>query len=114
VNRSMNVGAECGGLMTVHFSPCGARRWDPRPRQDPRPSFAPPTREEWTAALKRVKAALDEYPKLGIPVTGGRKKMFCIYAWNEFGEGGTIAPTRGDGNMKLEVIESVFGRAVPR
>ena len=41
---------------------------------------------------------------------GGRQKAFTIYAWNEFGEGGIVAPTRGDGYMKLESIGTVFGR----
>ena len=84
--------------------------WDPRPWKDPRPSFAPPTRGEWTAALKRVKVALDKYPKLGIPVKGGRKRMLLIYAWNEFGEGGIMAPTRGEKEMKLEGVRDVFDK----
>jgi hypothetical protein len=91
----------------VPYVPSG---WDPRPWRDPRPSFAFPTREEWTAALQRVKAVLDKYPKLGIPVNGGRKKMLLIYAWNEFGEGGIVAPTKGEKDMKLEAVREVFGR----
>jgi hypothetical protein len=78
--------------------------------RDPRPSFAFPTREEWTAALKKVKAALDKYPKLGIPVKGGRQKMLMIYAWNEFGEGGIMAPTKGEKYMQLEAVHEVFGK----
>jgi hypothetical protein len=95
-------------------SPYVPAGWDPRPWQDPRPSFAFPTRAEWTGALSRVKAALDKYPRLGIPVEGGRKKMLLIYAWNEFGEGGIVAPTRGEKGMKLDAIESVFGGMVWR
>ncbi|MGB8371149.1 MAG: hypothetical protein ACLPYZ_18225 [Limisphaerales bacterium] len=91
----------------VPYVPSG---WDPRPLRDPRASFAFPTREEWIAALKRVKAALDKYPRLGIPAKGGRKKMLLIYAWNEFGEGGIVAPTRGEKEMKLEAISEVFGK----
>lgn len=34
--------------------------------------------------------------------------MFTIYAWNEYGEGGIVAPTQGDQAMKLEVIREVF------
>jgi hypothetical protein len=97
--------AEHSSKSYVPYVPSG---WDPRPWQDPRPSFAPPTLEEWTAALKRVKAALDKCPKLGIPVKGDRKKMFLIYAWNEFGEGGIMAPTRGEKEMKLEAVRAVF------
>ncbi len=90
----------------VPYVPAG---WDPRPWRDPRPSFAFPTREEWTGALKRVKATLDLHPNLGIPSNGGRKKMLLIYAWNEFGEGGILAPTRGEKEMKLEAVREVFG-----
>jgi hypothetical protein len=98
--------AEHASKPYVPYVPSG---WDPRPWRDPRPSFAFPTRREWTAALKRVKAALDKYPKLGIPVKGGRKKMLLIYAWNEFGEGGIMAPTTGEKEMKLEAVREVFG-----
>ena len=37
---------------------------------------------------------------------------FNIYAWNEFGEGGIMAPTQGDAYMKLDTIAVVFGRGV--
>ncbi len=90
----------------VPYVPSG---WDPRPWRDPRASFAFPTRAEWTAALKRVKAALDKYPKLGVPPKSERQKMLLIYAWNEFGEGGIVAPTRGESEMKLNGIREVFG-----
>jgi hypothetical protein len=90
----------------VPFLPAG---WDPRPWKDPRPSFALPDLEQWIAALKHAKSALDAAPNLGIPLeNGGRQKMLLIYAWNEFGEGGIVAPTRADGDMKLRAISSVF------
>ena len=41
---------------------------------------------------------------------GGVRPAVSIYAWNEFGEGGIVAPTRGDGTMKIDVIAEVFGR----
>jgi hypothetical protein len=100
--------AEQSSKPYVPYVPAG---WDPRPWRDPRPSFAFPTRDEWTGALSRVKATLDKYPRLGIPDQGGRKKMFLIYAWNEYGEGGIVAPARGEQSMKLEAIASVFGDA---
>ncbi len=99
--------AEHSSKPYVPYVPGG---WDPRPWRDPRASFAFPTRQEWIAALNRVKSALDRYSKLGIPVQGGRKKMLLIYAWNEFGEGGIVAPTRGNKEMKLEAVREVFGR----
>ncbi len=99
--------AEHSSKPYVPYVPSG---WDPRPWKDPRPSFAFPTQAEWTDALRRVKCALDKYPKLGIPDGEGRRKMLLIYAWNEYGEGGIMAPTRGDKDMKLEAIHEVFGR----
>ena len=98
--------AEQSSKPYVPYLPSG---WDPRPWRDPRASFAFPTREEWTAALVRAKAALDKHPKLGIPVKGGRKKMLLVYAWNEFGEGGIVAPTKGEKEMKLDAVQQVFG-----
>lgn len=91
----------------VPYVPSG---WDPRPWNDPRPSFRLPSRTEWTDALRRTRAALDAGPNLGIPLPDGRlQRALLIYAWNEFGEGGIVAPTRGDGFMKLECIRDVFG-----
>jgi hypothetical protein len=40
--------------------------------------------------------------------------MFLIYAWNEYGEGGIVAPTRGEKEMKLEAIASIFGGSTGR
>lgn len=91
----------------VPYVPSG---WDPRPWFDPRPAFDLPNREQWTDALRRVKAALDSEPNLGIPTSTGVAKTMLIYAWNEFGEGGLVAPTQGEGYMKLEAIREVFGR----
>lgn len=91
----------------VPYLPAG---WDPRPWKDPRPSFDLPTGDEWKSALRKVKAALDNNPNLGVCISPTqRQKMLLIYAWNEFGEGGIVAPTRGDGEMKLDTIKQTFG-----
>ena len=34
-------------------------------------------------------------------------------AWNEFGEGGIVAPTKGRGHMMLQCIKDVFGTSDP-
>jgi hypothetical protein len=95
----------------VPYVPIG---WDPRPWKDPRPSFDLPKPEEWQSALRKVKEALDKSPNLGLRATlAQRQKMLLIYAWNEFGEGGIVAPTRGEGTMKLEAIRQVFGSWAP-
>ena len=109
--------AQKGEKPYVPYVPSG---WDPRPWKDPRPSFEMPNRGQWKDALTRAKSALDKYTSLGIPIKGGpatgsrerrdRQKAILIYAWNEFGEGGIVAPTRGEGTMKLDVIREVFRR----
>lgn len=91
----------------VPYLPAG---WDPRPWKDPRPSFELPDRDQWTQALSRIKAALDKHDNLGLPTKADKvQKALLVYAWNEFGEGGIVAPTAGDGTMKLECIQEVFG-----
>jgi hypothetical protein len=91
----------------VPYLPSG---WDPRPWKDPRPAFDAPTRDEWLAALRKITATLDANANLGVRLeTGQRQKMLLIYAWNEFGEGGIVAPTQGEGMMKLQAIRLVFG-----
>lgn len=69
-----------------------------------------PSAEDWERSLRTIKLALDENPGLRVP-DGSKEgqKMFNVYAWNEFGEGGYMAPTVDDGWMKLEVLADIFG-----
>ncbi len=83
------------------FVPAG---WNPRPWPDPRPCFRFPAADEWKTALQRVKSQLAEHSALGLP----GQKAFTIYAWNEFGEGGIVAPTRGRGYLMLDAIAALF------
>ena len=58
-----------------------------------------------------MKEALSMNPSLGLPKQDGtQQKVFTIYAWNEFGEGGIVAPTKGRDYMMLECIKDVFDR----
>lgn len=82
--------------------------WDPAPWHDPRPSFGFPSESEWRDMLIGMKKLLNENEELGIPCGKGRQKAFNIYAWNEYGEGSILAPTLGDGDMKLRVLKEVF------
>lgn len=95
---------------TVDYMPYLPSGWSPKPWPDPRAYFKLPTADQWEAALRQMADDLDKNEKLGLPLPdGGRQKMFTIYAWNEFGEGGFVAPTYVDGLMKLEGIRRVFG-----
>ncbi|HEY5140414.1 MAG TPA: hypothetical protein VIJ25_14025, partial [Methylococcales bacterium] len=95
----------------IPYMPYLAGSWNPRPWRDPRASFEFPTFSQWKEELLCVRNDLIKYENLGLPLAGGAKqKMFTIYAWNEFGEGGIVAPTKGDGYMKIKAIKEIFGR----
>ena len=74
-------------------------------------TFSPPTQTEWTAYLRKVKAKLvAPGARLGFPLdSGGVQPAVTIYAWNEYAEGGIVAPTMGEGWSKLKGIAAVFG-----
>jgi hypothetical protein len=98
------------------WMPYLAAGWNPRPwtyaKAPPHYQrfFSFPTREEFTDELKNLKASLKKHSTLGLPKKDGTtRKAFTIYAWNEFGEGGIVAPTTGSGTMMLEAIREVFG-----
>lgn len=55
-----------------------------------------------TAAMKR---AAD---------SGGAARMALVYAWNEFDEGGWLAPTRGEGTRRLDAVRRAVADACPR
>ncbi len=83
--------------------------WNPRPWNEPRPSFDLPDRKQWNSALTAIKELLDSEDALHLPDgTPEGQKVCNIYAWNEFGEGGMVAPTVGERYMKLEEIKKVF------
>ncbi len=100
----------------IPYLPYMGASWNPRPWAHPKSAehhrtfFTFPTREEFTKELKATEEALSKNPSLGLPRKDGTlQKAFTIYAWNEFGEGGIVAPTKGRGYMMLECIRDVFG-----
>jgi hypothetical protein len=88
----------------VPYMPHMPAGWCPRPWPDKRAYFALPTRDEWRDGLQRLKTQIKKNACFGL----GDEKAFTIYAWNEFGEGGFVAPTQGDQYMKLDEIKKVF------
>ncbi len=104
----------------IPWVPYLAAGWNPRPwthpQADPhhRSFFTFPTRAEWMEELRAIKEDFRKYPRLGLPCSSGaRQPVFTIYAWNEFGEGGIVAPTKGENDLKLEAIRSVFSSRSP-
>lgn len=53
--------------------------------------------------IQKAKDLMDKYPT-------GTSKIGIIYAWNEYGEGGYIAPTKKYDHSLLETIKSGFGK----
>lgn len=88
----------------IPYMPFVAVGWSPDPWNDPRPSFSFPTKKEWKNTLLRVKKDLLDHEQLGLPCA----KAFTIYAWNEFGEGGILAPTQKEQYSRLAVVKEVF------
>jgi hypothetical protein len=99
----------------VPYMPNVISGFDPRPWEEPAPSFAAPSRAEWTAALTQARnLVLDPANRVfGLPdatAPTGIRPAISIYAWNELGEGGILAPTVGDAGERLQVLSEVFGR----
>jgi hypothetical protein len=85
--------------------------FDPRPWEEQSPSFAPPTDAEWRAALTQAKdlVAAPGNTVFGFPDgRGGVVPAAMIYAWNELGEGGILAPSAGAGSSLLQAVADVF------
>ncbi len=94
----------------IKYVPFLAAGWDPRPWNDPRPSFEFPTLLQWVARLQEIADDMRLDDTFGLPLAdGSRQKVFTTYCWNEYGEGGIVSPTVGEGYMKLEGIREVFG-----
>jgi hypothetical protein len=112
------LGEHCRMARQVHsqdaipYMPYMPAGWNPRPWPESRACFALPQRDEWENELIKMKEDLGSLPNLGLPLPDGSvQPAFNCYAWNEFGEGGIVAPTHKTGYMKLEGIKAVFSQA---
>lgn len=109
------LGEHCRMARQVHskdaipYMPYMPAGWSPRPWPETRPFFALPNRSEWRKELELMKADLENRTNLGLPLPDGSvQPAFNCYAWNEFGEGGIVAPTHITEYMKLEELQRVF------
>jgi len=94
---------ESGGPQS--YIPTVMAGWDARPWGTPPTWYFNPTRtpEAVGAHLQKAIDWIDENPTLATP-----ERLVMLYAWNEFGEGGYIAPTMGDPDgLYLDAIKSV-------
>ena len=93
------------GKIKIPYVPFVMAGWNPRPWKYTTPIYRLPDEKQWRKTLETLKVSLED-PRLQI-----RKgvRMFTVYAWNEYGEGGFMAPTLGEKTMKLDVLRDVFG-----
>ncbi len=101
-----------GGSKAQPYIPEVIAGWDARPWEKPygkEPGWYYPDRtpEQFAGALRQAIAWMNAHPD---QTTADR--VVLVYAWNEFGEGGFIAPTKGDPEGKyLQALQKVVVRA---
>ena len=95
------------------FIPELSAGWDKRPweglaglNQKPGWYFPDRTPEQFADFLRQAITWMDTHPEQTTT-----ERIVLIYAWNEFGEGGYIAPTKGDPEGKyLKALRSVLNK----
>ena len=98
-----------GGTPQQPYIPMITAGWDNRPWEGlwGKPAlwhYPDRTPEQFASLLRDAIGWMDKHPE---QITAER--LMVIYAWNEFGEGGYIAPTRGDTDGKyLQAIQTVL------
>jgi hypothetical protein len=106
--------AEWRGSREQPYIPEVTAGWDARPWENPSGNGKAPgwyypdrTPEQFAAALQKAIAWMDQHPD---QTTADR--VMLVYAWNEYGEGGYLAPTKGDPKGKyLQALQSVVTEA---
>ena len=108
--RYMRGSRQVHGGDALPYLPYFGLNFNAEPWGDQRSRFEFPTREQLKTEWQSLKTDLEDPElNLGVPLdVGKRQKIFTIYAWNEFGEGGFLAPTVEEKTMKLEVLQEVF------
>ena len=101
--------AEGFGIAGVPYQPYFPVGWNPKPTYDPRPNYRLPAKAEIAEHAKKLMEIIDRRECLGVSEKGeNRIKSFTVYSWNEFGEGGFLAPTIIGGFEKLEGLRDAL------
>ena len=102
--------AAWGGSRAQPYIPIVTAGWDKRPWEGPTGLkqgagwyYPDRTPDQFEGFLRDAIAWMDQHPEQTTA-----ERIVLIYAWNEFGEGGYIAPTKGDPDGKyLKALRSV-------
>lgn len=103
--------AQWKGAPEQPYIPIVTAGWDKRPWEGPTGLYNQPagwyfpdrTPEKFADFLRSAITWMNTYPE-----EATAERLVLIYAWNEFGEGGHIAPTRGDADGRyLKAVKSV-------
>lgn len=87
------------------FVPAITTGWDRRPADEGKPAdkqsvwYADRSPQFVEEFVKFGVRWLDENPKKTLP-----QRLLLLYAWNEFGEGGYLTPSQGEGTAYLEAV----------
>lgn len=98
------------------YIPVVTTGWDPRPWQ--RASDAASTRPYWLHYPDRTPDDVRRFVDSAVrfldahPKQTTRERILLLYAWNEYGEGGHLAPTRGDKGAYLHAVAEAL-RSTP-
>lgn len=104
------------GTRELPYMPTLSVGWDKRPwegdrglGQKPGWYFTDRTPEQLAGGLESAIAWMDQHPEQTTA-----ERIVLLYAWNEFGEGGYLAPTKGDPDAAyLPAIKRVVGGQQP-
>jgi hypothetical protein len=106
---------QMGRMLPAGFLPTVSMGWDYRPmlkrpqeqaHRDPNPSWCEPATDvEWSEQVKRAVGEAASNPR------NARFKSVVVYAWNEYSEGGWLAPTVGESTRRLDVWTRALVRA---
>lgn len=107
LNFSLLFAKKCADFQ-IPFLPYFPVGWNPRPWCDPRPNFSIPNKEQIADGVIQLCRLIADHPLLGIPCDNTYTDAFTMYAWNEFGEGGYLAPTLIEYNSKLEGLKQAL------
>lgn len=106
---SLSFAQKCADL-NIPFMPYFPVGWNPRPWYDPRPSFAIPDGDQIQDGIIKLCDLIAKNPTLGMQSGSTHVDAFTMYAWNEFGEGGYLAPTLVEYDGKLKGLKQGLDR----